>query len=193
MIFISFSETPRCYCCPPLPPINNCTDTGCEEAFGEGSVGECTDVTNPDLSSLSLTHDLLVTPTGEKLCNNTVEKSCCRCFKKKPCIDEYDRCQAAFGGDGICVDVERDDLSNIDFSVDKKLGLCKNALKKDCCFCYKKLSQHYCSNKICLFQGMEGQCVGPLDPPPLNHIKTDAKCGGKDCVCWVPDTDTCSR
>eukprot|EP00092_Neocalanus_flemingeri_P099982 GFUD01127633.1.p1 GENE.GFUD01127633.1~~GFUD01127633.1.p1 ORF type:complete len:836 (+),score=161.16 GFUD01127633.1:310-2508(+) len=184
-------ETTSCFCCPPIPPVNKCTENGCEAAFGEGSVGECVDVTNPDFGSLGQPLDLLATPTGKNLCNNTLEESCCRCFKKKPCLD--DGCQGEFGGNGICVDVDNDDLSVIDFSVEKKLGLCKNTLKKNCCFCYKKHSKPYCPHKDCSFKGVKGQCVGPMDRPPLDHVKTAGDCGGKDCICWVPDRPTCSR
>jgi hypothetical protein len=181
--------TPRCYCCPPIDPVNNCTETGCGEAFGEGFLGECKDVTNPDFVSLSQAFDLDATPIGNNLCNNSVEKSCCRCFKKKPCLD--DGCQDAFHEDGICLDVEHDDFSMIDFSVEKKLGLCKNNLKKDCCFCYKKKSESDCHHKRCTYEGTTGECVGPRDLPPPDHVKTEGECPDKGCVCWVPKR--CSR
>ena len=141
-------------------------------------------MTNPNLSALSEVFDLTATPSGESLCNNTVESSCCRCFKKKPCLD--DGCKDAFNGDGICVDVENDDLSTIDLTVDKKLGLCKNNLKKDCCHCYKNKTKTDCSGK-CTYKDKTGVCVAPNDFPPPNHLKTDGKCPGKHCGCWVPD------
>ena len=182
----------RCFCCPPVDPPNECIDSGgCDKAYGEQSVGECKDVTNPDFDKLSQVFDLNVKPTGENLCKNSVDKSCCRCLKKKPCLD--DGCQDAFNGDGICLDVENDDLSMIDFSVEKKLGLCKNNLRKDCCFCYKKRGKTDCHQKSCTYEGMTGECVGPKGSPPLNHIKTPGECPGKDCVCWVPETERCSR
>merc|ERR1712151_285230 len=184
-------EIPQCFCCPPLPPVNDCIDNGCEkEAFGENYIGECRDVTNPNLSDLSETFDLTATPTGKNLCKNTVDSSCCRCFKKKPCID--DGCKDAFNGDGVCVDVENDDLSIIDLTVDKKLGLCKNNLKKDCCHCYKKKGTTDCGGK-CTYKDRTGVCVQAGDDPPPNHKKTDGKCPGKDCVCWVPISKECSR
>merc|ERR1712096_427503 len=100
-------------------------------------------------------------------------------------------CKDAFNGDGICFDVENDDLSTIDLTVDKKLGLCKNNLKKDCCYCYKKKSKTDCSGK-CTYKERTGVCVAPNDVPPPNHMKTDGKCPGKHCGCWVPISDKCS-
>ena len=149
-----FFLAPRCYCCPPIDPSNECKDVrGCDGAFGEGSLGVCKDVTNPDLNALSKLYELDAVPVKKGLCSASVEKSCCRCLKKRPCIDVG--CEAAFDGDGICVDVENDDLSMVDTTEEKKIGLCRNNIRgKDCCYCYKKKSS--CLQKHCEFKGRKG-------------------------------------
>ena len=180
---------PPCYCCPEIDPPNECKPYGCEEAFGKGYQGECVDVTNPYLNALSKVFDLNAVPEKNYTCLPSLEKSCCRCMKKKPCID--DGCMEAFHGDGICVDVENGDLSLVDTTVEKKLGLCKNNIKgKDCCYCYKKKSS--CAKKTCEYKGIKGRCYGPTDFPPPDWKGTLGKCPGKDCNCYIPPQKPCS-
>ena len=90
---------PKCYCCPPELPVNECQDTGCK-AYLNG-LGECVDVTNPAWDDLNYIFDLSQviqgTPTAE-LCSSSLDTSCCRCMKMKTCKDNG--CEASFGGNG---------------------------------------------------------------------------------------------
>jgi len=61
-------------------------------------------------------------------------KSCFCCPPE--CKDTDGSCGAAHNGSGVCINVNNDDLSNIDFTAPKISGLCNSKL--DCCGCYKK-------------------------------------------------------
>ena len=90
---------PRCYCCPPRLPVNECQDTGCKSYLN--GLGECVDVTNPTWDELNYIFDLSEvvqgTPAAE-LCSSSLDTSCCRCMKIKTCQDNG--CEASFGGKG---------------------------------------------------------------------------------------------
>ena len=95
---------PKCYCCAPRLPVNECEDNGCEKHFY--GLGKCIDVTNADLQQLNDKFD--ISKTAEKgdawswsnnsLCGATVDHSCCRCMKMKTCKDNG--CKDKFGGQG---------------------------------------------------------------------------------------------
>ena len=90
---------PKCYCCPPELPVNECQDTGCK-AYLNG-LGECVDVTNPAWDDLDYTFDLSKAVQGKPaadLCSSSLDTSCCRCMKIKTCKDNG--CEASFGGNG---------------------------------------------------------------------------------------------
>ena len=79
------------------------------------SEGQCTDVTNADWRSLASVLDLATPAPQPSFCRGGgVSQECCRCFKKKTCLD--DGCKDAFHGEGVCLDVMADDLSHIDTS-----------------------------------------------------------------------------
>merc|ERR1712042_118031 len=46
---------------------------------------------------------------------------------------------------------------------------------------------------VCTYKGRTGLCVLQDDIPPPDHMETDGKCPGKECVCWVPISKDCSR
>ena len=100
---------PRCYCCPPKLPVNECQDTGCKSYLN--GLGECFDVTNPAWDELNYRFDLSEvvqgTPAAE-LCSSSLDTSCCRCMKMKTCKDNG--CEASFGGNG-----KQSALSNASF------------------------------------------------------------------------------
>ena len=106
-------------------------------------------------------------------------------MKKKACEDEG--CKDAFGGDGVCIDVKTDDLSDIDVSMEK-FGLCKNKVNKNCCSCFKKVSPGGCQSAPCSFSGVLGVCVGRDETPPADSVETEGQCRKQGCSCWVPDT-----
>merc|ERR1719427_1911394 len=183
-------ELPGCFCCPPVPPVNNCSDAGCRDAFGAALEGECVDVTNPDLAVTSLTHNLTARPLEQNrtLCRASLQEGCCRCFLKKPCLD--DGCRAAFGGAGVCLDIERGDLSTVDLTAGKREGLCKSTGVKDCCHCYRRAGA--CPEQ-CSAAGKRGRCVVRGRAGPAGTRDTGVACG-PDCTCWVqgcPPTPAC--
>ena len=97
---------PKCYCCPPELPVNECQDTGCNSYLN--GLGECVDVTNPAWDDLNYIFDLSEVVQGTpgaagvaKLCSSSLDTSCCRCMKIKTCQDNG--CEASFGGKGKLV------------------------------------------------------------------------------------------
>ena len=95
---------PKCYCCPPRLPVNNCTDNGC--SWNWNQLGECVDITNPDWNELNTNYDLsaktymqYASRQDYQLCGASLDDSCCRCMKKKTCMDTG--CEKRFGGKGI--------------------------------------------------------------------------------------------
>ena len=94
---------PKCYCCPPKLPLNDCKDNGCKGlTIG---LGECVDVTNPAWDELNYKFDLSEVVQGGPpagLCYSSLGgDACCRCMKKKTCKDHG--CEARFGGNGKCL------------------------------------------------------------------------------------------
>ena len=93
---------PKCYCCPPELPVNECQDNGCKEQTN--GLGECVDVTNPDWDELNYRFDISEVVQGQSftaampdLCISSLGgDACCRCMKKKTCKDNG--CEARFGG-----------------------------------------------------------------------------------------------
>ena len=91
---------PKCYCCPPRLPVNECEDNGCQYHFY--GIGKCVDVTNPDWQGLNEMFDLSEKQPIEDswsyngLCGAPVDDSCCRCMKMKTCKDNG--CKYRFGG-----------------------------------------------------------------------------------------------
>ena len=93
---------PKCYCCAPRLPVNECEDNGCQYHFY--GIGKCVDVTNPDWQGLNEMFDLSEKQPIEDswsyngLCGAPVDDSCCRCMKMKTCKDNG--CKYRFGGQG---------------------------------------------------------------------------------------------
>ena len=95
---------PKCYCCPPELPVNECQDNGCKEQTN--GFGECVDVTNPAWDELNYRFDISEVVQGQSataampsLCIPSLGgDACCRCMKKKTCKDNG--CEARFGGNG---------------------------------------------------------------------------------------------
>merc|ERR1711976_559292 len=193
---------PKCYCCPPTWAVNNCTDNGC--MWNWNQLGECVDITNPDWRELNAAYDLSANanmmPHASRqdyqypgLCGASLDDSCCRCMKKKTCMDTG--CEKRFGGKGVCIDAVDGDLSkyDIDFGVkpDQTPGLCTNNVNDNCCSCFKKQdTDSGCYKMRCFVGKVEGICVGPNDPYPSGYTKTDQRCEEKgDCRCWIPCKD----
>jgi len=192
---------PKCYCCPPRLPINNCTDNGC--MWNWNQLGECVDITNPDWNELNTIYDLsakanMMLASRQDyqypgLCGASLDKSCCRCMKKKTCMDTG--CEQRFKGKGVCIDAVDGDLSkyDIDFEVkpDQTPGLCTNNVNDNCCSCFKK--QDYdsgCYKMRCFVGKVEGICVGPNDLYPYGYKETDQRCEEKgNCRCFIPCKD----
>ena len=83
---------------------------------------------------------------------------------------------------------------NVDRTVqpDNTPGLCSNDVNDNCCSCYKKVTKDPdCYRIPCIYNGLDGFCVGGNDPKPTNgYIETSVKCEeeGK-CTCWIPCKD----
>ena len=77
---------PKCFCCPPVDPINYCNDANnsCRNSFN--GTGTCMDITNPDWEELDHHFDLSA-PDVPGACQASDDISCCRCFKNKTCMD----------------------------------------------------------------------------------------------------------
>ena len=134
------------------------------------------DVTNPDLAVTSLTHNLTARPLEQNrtLCRASLQEGCCRCFLKKPCLD--DGCRAAFGGAGVCVDIERGDLSTVDLTAGKREGLCKSTGVKDCCHCYRR---GHTLEKVCQYLKKIFAQLAPVRSSAARLVSAGgAWCGG---------------
>ena len=136
------SDTEKCITC-----SNPCEDTNniCSNAFN--GTGTCIDITNnPNWDDLD-NHFDLSEPNIPGACHKSEDVSCCRCFKKKTCADTG--CKDAYGGLGICLDVEGD-MTNYDIDLEvgenSEPNLCNHAMGKECCRCFK-LNTHS-NNKI---------------------------------------------
>jgi len=185
---------PKCYCCPPELPVNECQDTGCNSYLN--GLGKCLDVTNPAWDELNYMFDLSKvvqgTPAAE-LCSSSLDTSCCRCMKMKTCKDNG--CEASFGGNGVCIDNVDGDFSKYDLDMTVKPnptpGLCSNNVNDHCCSCFKKQdSDSGCYKVKCYHKGLEGICIGKNDPYPIGYTRTEVKCEEKgNCRCWIPCKD----
>jgi len=184
-------ERGKCFCCPPVPPVNDCSDTGCSKIFGPDAVGVCKDISNPNWQAISQEVDVDLDPPyhEEPLCKASLDDGCCRCFKKKLCQDRG--CKDAFGGQGVCKDTLTDNLADV-YMTDSRPGLCYRPGEENsekCCTCFrKKTSDPYCHNKVCSYKNMAGVCLTEGTTPPRDHVKTEGYCGGYNCACWVKDT-----
>merc|ERR1711890_182142 len=113
----------------------------CYSYSNEGKEGECVFVKDQNWTRIDEMYNVL-TPLNQSLCigQNT---DCCRCMTKKPppvCEDVDGKCYNAFKklgkpGFGVCIDVKKDSLADIDFSVPKQDGLCGRT-PDDCCECF---------------------------------------------------------
>jgi len=182
----------KCHCCPPeQEPPEPCEDTGCEKAF-EG-LGKCKDVKTANWDELDTSFDLAAGSRDNNTCKKkgTDQKDCCRCLKRKSCLDAG--CKQEFNGNGICMDLSKADISymkkTLDFSAGEIKGKCRNALKEDCCSCFKKMTPD-CRNKDC--EAKKGKCVIYGDKPPPNFQNTGVFCNETlKCHCWVPKDPPC--
>ena len=127
-----------------------CEDTGCGRLWN--GHGQCVNMTKMTYSHLSASYDMEADTDAIKndrsLCKSPEsDKECCRCFKKRPCMDEG--CDSK---GGMCVDMMRANLKdknvfplnsvNLDVKIQDINGtkLCKGAMGSEkCCECYRKL------------------------------------------------------
>ena len=127
-----------------------CEDTGCGRLWN--GHGQCVNMTKMTYSHLSTSYDLEADTDAIKndrsLCKSPDnDKQCCRCFKKRPCMDEG--CDSK---GGMCVDMMRANLTDKNIfplnavDLDQKIRdnngtkLCKGAMGSEkCCECYMKL------------------------------------------------------
>ena len=146
---------------------------------------------NPDWNELHHNFDLSE-PDIPGTCVASNDESCCRCFKKKTCMDTG--CKDEFGGSGICINV-KESMENfgIDWEAghDPKPNLCENTLMKDCCSCFKLNDKNTCKNDKCKEKG--GKCVMPHMIDMSTKLVEEGwnweyYCDEElDCKCYVPE------
>ena len=170
--------------------IPGCIDTNnlCSSAFD--GAGTCVNISNPDWNELHHNFDLSQ-PDVPGACLASTDDSCCRCIKKKKCLDKG--CKDDFGGSGICIDVKGPmEKIDIDWEAGQnpKPDLCEHTLKKDCCSCFKLNDKKVCKNDMCKEKG--GKCI----MPHMNDMETklleegwnwEYYCDEElDCKCYRP-------
>ena len=132
-----------------VPLQAKCEDTGCGKLWS--GHGQCVNMTDNTYSQLKASYDLeydnSTISNDRSLCKSTASTSeCCRCFKKKSCMDE-----GCIASGGMCVDILRANLKdknafplntvNLDRKIEGANGtaLCRGSESEKCCECYKLL------------------------------------------------------